>query len=274
MSQLKKDLIVTGIPRGGTTLTAALIDSLSNCVCLSEPGWQTKWFIEEKNANHLVKQVTGDFKEIRKKILKKEPIKDKRKADGSPLTNYFNVPKNGVRKKDEKFSKRSIILPVENKNFTLGMKHNAHYTSILPELIQSENFSIIAIIRHPVPTILSWLSLDIPISQGQLPAGESVWSELRDITKSKDDSLTKQVRIYDLFCQRYLEYSDHIHLIKYEDIVNNPSILTKLTGKTYERKLDLLNQNQNKIYDFKIEEKILKAVTMHAPHALKLYSLK
>src|SRR5438105_2062504 len=100
MSLLKKDLIVTGIPRGGTTLTAALIDNLSNCVCLSEPGWQTKWFLNGRNANKLTKQVTKDFKEIRKKILNNEPIKDKRKVDGTASTNYFDSPKNGVRQKD------------------------------------------------------------------------------------------------------------------------------------------------------------------------------
>jgi hypothetical protein len=273
VSQLKNDLIVTGIPRGGTTLTAALIDNLSNCVCLSEPGWQSKWFLEGKKAGTLVKLITADFQDVRKKILNKEPIKDKRKADGTPLTNYFQAPKNGVRQKDKKGGKRSIVFPVENENFTLGMKHNAHYTSILPELIQSDNFSIIAIIRHPVPTILSWLSLDIPISRGQLPAGEEVWSELRNITMSKDKLLMKQIRIYDLFCQRYLDYSSHIHLIKYEDIVNDSTIINKITGKTYEKELNMQNQNQSKHYEYKMEEKIREMITMHAPHALKLYSL-
>jgi len=273
MSELKNDLIVTGIPRSGTTLTASLIDNLSNSVCLSEPKWQAKWFLERKKSDDLVKLITADFQEIRKKILNKEPIEDKRQADGTSPTNYFKAPENGVRRKDKTFSNRSIVFQVDNENFMLGIKHNSHYTGILPELIQTGNFSIIAIIRHPIPTIMSWRTLDIPISNGVLPAAEKTWSELRDITGSNDRLLTKQVRIYDLFCQRYLEYSDQIHIIKYEDIVSDPSILTELSGKTYERKVDLFNQNQNKIYNLKKEEKIRKAIIKYAPHALKLYSL-
>jgi hypothetical protein len=34
------DLIVTGLPRSGLTLVAALIDYLPNSVCLNAPDWQ------------------------------------------------------------------------------------------------------------------------------------------------------------------------------------------------------------------------------------------
>lgn len=273
MSQLKKDLIVTGIPRGGTTLTAALIDNLSDSICLSEPHWQAKWFFEEKNADKLVQLVKKDYKKVRSKILHKEPIIDKRNSDGTPVTNYFGTKRKGSNKKNKIRQKRSIIFPNQSENFMLGMKHNAHYTCILPELIQSDHFSVIAVMRHPVPTILSWLSLDLPISKGQLPAAEKVWAELREITESKDNLLKKQVRIYDLFCQRYLDLQDKIHLLKYEDIVENPSILEELSGKNFERTLNVNNQNRSKMYDYQMEEKILEEISLYAPNALKLYPL-
>lgn len=273
MSQIKKDLIVTGIPRGGTTLTAALIDSLNDTICLSEPNWQGKWFFKEKKARKLVKLITEDFNVVREKILKQESIIDKRNSDGTPVTNYFGSQRKGPKQKNNPKLKRSITFPVKDENFTLGMKHNAHYTSILPELIQTDQFSIIAVMRHPVPTILSWLSLNLPISKGKLPAGEGVWTELREITDSNDQLLTKQVRIYDLFCQRYMELEKHIHLLKYEDIVKSPSILEELTGQIYERELNLDNRNRSKIYDYRMEDSILEEITRHAPHALKLYPL-
>ena len=40
---MARDLIISGIPRGGTTLTTALIDSLPNAVCLNEPQWHSDW---------------------------------------------------------------------------------------------------------------------------------------------------------------------------------------------------------------------------------------
>lgn len=39
MSRIR-NLIVTGIPRSGTTFTAAFVDGLDDAVCLSEPDWQ------------------------------------------------------------------------------------------------------------------------------------------------------------------------------------------------------------------------------------------
>jgi len=274
LTQLNRNLIVTGIPRGGTTLTGALIDNLSDCICLSEPDWQAKWFFENRNADGLAKLIKKDFQLVRKKILHSKPIIDKRNSDGSPVTNYFSSKRKGGKKINKMCLKRSIIFPIGNKDFTLGMKHNAHYTSILPQLVKMKYFSIIAVMRHPVPTILSWMSLNLPISRGKLPAGEGVWPELKLITESKEELLNRQVRIYDLFCQRYLEFSKDIHLFKYEDIVEDPSLFEKLTGKTYEKKLEINNQNRSKIYDFRNEEKILEAITRYAPHALKLYPLE
>lgn len=40
----KKNLIVIGMSRNGTTLTIALIDILSDSVCLSKPYWQDNLF--------------------------------------------------------------------------------------------------------------------------------------------------------------------------------------------------------------------------------------
>jgi hypothetical protein len=273
LTPFKKNVIVTGIPRGGTTLTAALLDNLTDFVCLSEPGWQAKWFFENKKADQLVRLIAKDFQSVRKKIIHSTPIIDKRNNDGSPVTNYFSTQRKGKRKDQKARLKRSIIFPIENPDFTLGMKHNAHYTGILPKLVKSDQFSIIAVIRHPVPTILSWMSLNLPISRGKLPAGEGVWAELKAITDSKEKLINKQARIYDLFCQRYLEFNNDIHLYKYEEIVEDPSLFEKLTGKTYEKKLELTNQNRSKIYDFRKEEKIIEAITRYAPHALKLYPL-
>ncbi|MDQ0200819.1 sulfotransferase domain-containing protein [Neobacillus ginsengisoli] len=272
MEKIKNDVIVTGIPRGGTTLTTALFDHLENAICLSEPPWQSIWFKNKKNAQKVTELIVNDYKKIRKNILDHIPVKDFRNKNGSPITNYFNEEINeGARKNVRK--KGEFVFKVKDENFLLGMKHNAHYTSILPQLIETDAFSIIAIVRHPIPTILSWKSLNIPVSQGRLPYGETFWKELRDITCSKDKSLLTLVKIYDLFCQRYLTLNHDIHLLKYEEIIRNPLLLEELTGRTYEKKIELTNQNQNKLYNISLADEIKELITLHAPHALKLYSM-
>jgi hypothetical protein len=103
--------------------------------------------LKKDNINELIQQVKKDFVKTRKKILSKNPIEDRRHKCGVPLTNYIKYNNNG----DTKKKINSFILDVENKSFLLGMKHNTHYTSILPHLINSNFCSVAALIKHPIP---------------------------------------------------------------------------------------------------------------------------
>ncbi|MEH7352349.1 sulfotransferase [Neobacillus drentensis] len=271
MTDFKKDVILTGIPRGGTTLSAALLDNLKNAVCLSEPRWQSPWFKNFKDVNKVTEFVMNDYKNIRNKIRDNKPIKDIRNKDGTPLTNYYSERRKGRRFNVRKHG--AFTFEIENENFLLAMKHNEHYTGILPQLLETGVFSIIAIVRHPVPTILSWKSLNLYISNGRMPYAEPFWKELREITCSSDKSLLTFVKIYDLFCQRYLSFSNEIHLLKYEKIIKNPQVFEELTGLTYKNKVELSSRNQSKNYNFALAEDIKNLITIHAPNALKLYQM-
>ena len=271
MTDFKKDVILTGIPRGGTTLSAALLDNLKNAVCLSEPRWQSPWFTNFKDVNKVTEFVMNDYKNIRQKIMDNKPIKDIRNKDGTPLTNYYSEGRKGRRFNVRKLG--AFTFEIENENFLLAMKHNEHYTGILPQLFETGVFSIIAIVRHPVPTILSWKSLNIYVSNGRMPYAEPFWKELRDITLSKDNSLLTLVKIYDLFCERYLSFRNEIHLLKYEEIIKNPQVFEELTGLTYKNKVKLSSRNQSKNYNFAIADEIKNLITIHAPNALKLYQM-
>ncbi|MFC7394398.1 hypothetical protein [Scopulibacillus cellulosilyticus] len=267
----KNNLIVTGIPRSGTTLTTALIDSLSNSVCLSEPAWQARLFKKTKNINELIKQIEKDFVKIRKRIVNHKPIEDRRHKDGTSLTNYIKYDEDGKAKKNK--NANQFILQVVNKDFLLGMKHNAHYSSILPNLVENNFFSVLAIVRHPIPTILSWQNVNFPISKGKLPGSERFWPEIKKISNSNDPLLLKQVRFYDLFCERYLSLADHMTLLKYETILESPKILEKLTNKSYETEIDISNRNKSKHYHLEMANDIRAYLERYAPHALELYSL-
>ena len=60
-----RDLIVTGIPRAGTTLLAACVDSLEDAVCLSEPEWQALWSQETKERLEYIARLSEDFDRVR-----------------------------------------------------------------------------------------------------------------------------------------------------------------------------------------------------------------
>lgn len=219
------DVIVTGIPRSGTTLTCALIDSLGDSVCLSEPPWQEDWPRQMPDARSYVDRLCGDFVETRKILLAGGSVEDRRHIDGSAITDY-HTSATGRESRDVcaavSFSRQGL-----SADFLLGMKHNAHFSCVLDDLVECGRFRIVAVVRHPLAVIRSWRALDLPISRGRLPAGERFWPELAAITASTNDVLLRQVRIYELFCARYARLADRITLLRYENIVADPGLVAR-----------------------------------------------
>jgi hypothetical protein len=222
---MKRDLIVTGIPRAGTTLTAALIDGLDDTVCLSEPSWQDAWPREFASADIYVQRLVDDFARVRAELLAGNPVVDRRGGDGSPVSDYFERPYQLIDFKRADLS----------DDFLLGMKHNAHYSCVLKQLVAQPAFNVIAIVRHPLDVIRSWQSVDIPIRQGRLPAAERFWPEIADIAQRTDDILLRQVLIYERFCERFLERRDVLTLLRYEDIVRDTGVVSRALGKAFVR---------------------------------------
>jgi hypothetical protein len=218
------DLIITGIPRSGTTLAAAIIDQAPDTLCLSEPDRHVDLMREAASAEDFVSSLCNEFDALRQTILAGGPVLDRRHADGALVTNYFTTPlANGHRA--AAYTMRGVIRPGLSADFVLGVKHNALYASVLPELVRSGRFRVIAIIRDPVALMMSWRSLDLPISRGRLPAGERFWLALAELTRADLDLTEKQLRICDLLLSRFEQLADRIAVVPYEEFVTNPARL-------------------------------------------------
>ncbi len=253
-----QNVLITGIPRSGTTLAAAMLDGLENSVCFSEPQWQVDWLEQQIDRKEYAQKVLDDFTHIRKKIRNNEIIQDRRNEDGRSLTNYFN------RQRTTQYVLKAMDKDLE-PGYLLATKHNAHYSAILDILSYAE-IPILVIIRHPVPTILSWLSLNLPISGGRLPAGERLSHEIKMIVESSEDILVKQVLIFDEFCKQYKRCQQHIHLLTYEEIVSDNQVFSKLFGRANIAPILIKNANQNPAYEHHLAEKIKAVIRKHATH--------
>lgn len=221
-------VLVTGIPRSGTTLVTAMINDLDRSLCLSEPSRHVEWLETSSSRREYADRVIGDFDSVLAEIKRNGKVFDRRSANGASVTNYFERGPGG--KVCEKFTVMEVSVTVEGEDFLLGFKHNAHYTGVLSEFADS-GIPILAIVRNPVDVILSWRSLTIPITFGRLPAAERFWPEIAAIVQSDSDILQKQVRIYSLFTKRYLEFSGAVNVLRYEDIVEQPAILAGHFGR-------------------------------------------
>lgn len=242
MLDRQKNIIITGIPRSGTTLLTAMIDSAPNAVGLHEPGWQAAWMHRNPGSTpeDFIKWLLGDFVLTRKRLLEGVPIPDRRAADGSRLTNYFRRGE-----KPQQMVKNFEIVPFVKQgltaNFTLAMKHNGLFISVLPDIIATSCFTIIAIIRSREEVLASWRRLDLPVSHGRMPAAEYYWPEMKHLVHTPMDLHTKQGKMYDLCVQRLMRHAGDIHIVRYEDFINNPHPAMRLTGvKDY---VDMVDRN-------------------------------
>jgi hypothetical protein len=218
------DLILTGLPRSGTTLAAAIIDRAPDALCLSEPESHVELMTRAADAEDFVARLGQEFDTVRRTILAGGSVLDRRHADGAPVTNYFADPAADGRR-ETAFTIRGIARPGLSADFVLGVKHNALYAAVLPEIIRSERFRVVAMVRDPVALLMSWQSLDLPISRGRLPAGERFWPELAALGKAELDLIDKQARIADLLFSRFAQWSDRIAVIPYEIFVTDPARL-------------------------------------------------
>ena len=80
---MARDIILTGIPRAGTSLAAQLIDMQVDSVCLGEPEWQRPH--PSLDARQFTEAIRHDFADIRQKLLAGIPVKDRRDASGEAL---------------------------------------------------------------------------------------------------------------------------------------------------------------------------------------------
>jgi hypothetical protein len=233
-----RNLILTGLPRSGTTLVCALIDSLRDAVCLSEPDWQDAWPREMNDRPAYAERIRQDFARVREVLLGGGEVSDRRAANGSAVTNYFPLASDGSRQ--PAYALQPFRRSGLSADFLLGMKQNAHYSCILDELARHEDFTIVAIVRHPLATIGSWRSAArLPIGHGRLPAAERFWPEIAHQAASTPDILLRQVGIYRLFCERYRALGSRIHLLRYEDIVDKPELLSAICGRDYVRTVEV-----------------------------------
>ena len=206
--------LLTGIPRSGTTLSCKLLNQHQHCLALHEPLDHNQIGDFNSTSDFVGKLVPVVYElqsQIRQKgsvvvgdarsLMEDNPVGDARDSQGKRVVAAL---------------RGTLDLPHEKIGHTnLFVKHNALFTALLPEL--AHHFEIIAIVRNPVDVLLSWMSVDLPVNRGSLPAAERFDSTLKESLAITSDVTLRQIHIYQWFCERF--QNNHITVVKYEDIV-------------------------------------------------------
>jgi hypothetical protein len=210
-------------------LAAAIIDQAPGCLCLSEPETHVELMRQAASAEDFVARVGQDFDAVRRRLLSDSSVLDRRSVGGTPITNYFTNPgPDGQR--ETSYTIHEITRPGLSADFVLGIKHVALYAAVLPQIVQSGRYCVVALVRDPVSLLMSWRSLDLPISRGRLPAGERFWPELRTLGRAELEMTEKQIRICDLLFGRFLRWAKRVAILRYEEFVADPARLLRMAG--------------------------------------------
>lgn len=255
-----QQIILTGIPRSGTTLTCHLLNKLPDCVALHEP--LTANVLVGQTQTNLISTIDSFFYEQREQILK----------TGTATSKTFNghVPDNPRAGLDPLTGKRISVsdgnmLMVSKKldeHFCLVIKQPVFFTGILEFLVTTNKFDCFAILRNPLAVLLSWNSVDMPVSKGRAPGAEAFSQALKVNLDSINNLYDRQIFLLNWFYQQYLTHLPKKKVIFYEDIINTKGkSLASIIKSAENLEAQLSSKNNNDLYNFDLKDILIKKIT-------------
>jgi hypothetical protein len=209
------DIVITGIPRSGTSYLCNLLHRYDNCVIVNEPPemGEAQMFAPTMHA------VKALHRSLRNSIIWNRPILNK-------LLHGKVVEDTMVK------NERSYYSPqVESADFVLGTKNPLAYLLRLREIREvMPNARIAVCIRNPFDTIASWKKSFDQMKNADVakwfkpryPAG--IDSELaREVLECRSASL-RRIWWWRLLAEVVLQLSDvRIQIVRYHELVANPT---------------------------------------------------
>lgn len=209
------ELIVTGIPRSGTSYLCAVLNRVEDCVAINEP---TEIFpILQTPPWHPALY----YRDLRRAILDGEAVSNKM-VDGRPIEDTAVVDR-----------RESWHPEVRTRGFTLATKNTLAYLARLREIRKGlPNALVVACVRDPVRTIASWKrtfahlreadvagirvgGIDDPV----LPLAHRL--RLEQIPRAETPELRRAL-FWRHLAEIVLEYEDDLLVLRYEDFVAAP----------------------------------------------------
>lgn len=210
------EILITGIPRSGTSYLCRLLHNIKDCIIINEPKQMFKRLNQE-----LPWEVVEFYQQLRVAILAGKAIENKFK-DGQVIENTIII--------DEHTTYQPTV---SRPDFLLGTKNTLGYMARLPQLQKVFPYAtIIANIRHPLDTIASW-----QLSFSHLKTADvanfvvgyvtdpllSSWQQerLQAIAKTTDIRL-KRALLWKYLADWLLKNQQFITIIRYEELVTKP----------------------------------------------------
>lgn len=249
----ERNVVLTGLPRGGTTLTCRLLNQLPDTVALHEPIPPGKFVgIDHEDVLDGVEQF---FLRMRRMIRRRgvafsKPIKGRITGHDGNLSRAEEIRRRESRKVRRKKSEKKIEIEKDlGRDFLLGIKSPGMFSALLPLL--KGRFPCYAIVRNPLAVLASWESYDRSTRAGRQPAAERYDADLRYTLDSTEDRVERQLYLLSWYFERFVRELPEEHVIRYEDLISSGGkALSVVTPAAESLDEPLSNWNLNPAYDW------------------------
>lgn len=203
------DVLLTGLPRSGTTLSCELLNRVPDTIALDEP-----MFGDQMGPG--LSDNVARFLETTRVRIREQGLAPSRHVQGRVDGSKVSEPDATAGRR--RLAKRGDVdVGRRSGTFTLVVKHNAAFTGALPDLCA--RFRVCAVVRHPLLVLGSWQTVPMNVRDGRVPAGERHDPELAGALAGLDDVLPRQLHLLRWFFGRFLEHLPRESIVRYEDIV-------------------------------------------------------
>jgi len=222
-----RELVITGIPRSGTSYLCNLLHRFDNCVVLNEP----EEIGPALEGGRLPWPVAAFFRDRRRDVWRGVPIKNKL-AEGEVVADTARA------------NEQTVYAPkVAGGNFVLGVKSTIPFLSRLAALRRvMPEARFVTCVRNPLDTIASWKTSFAHLREADVKAirighpgdpglSEERRAELMRIA-SIGDLAVRRAEWWNYLAGLILEAREDSVVVRYEDLVGDPmGQMGRVTGE-------------------------------------------
>jgi len=253
-------VLLTGLPRSGTTLACELLNQLPDTVALDEPiaGESFKgWTSMQSSANEPAPDAGSRVVDNTVQFL--QGMRDSIAQSGKAVSRHVGGRVSGAEKIADDEQRAGVRREVAERGevkidkelseeFLLVVKHPAEFTAVLDLL--AEQFPVYAVIRNPLSLLTSWQTVPLAVRRGRSPFAETVDRDLANALGGIDATVDRQLHLLGWFFQKYRSVLPQEQVIRYESIVESRgkalSVVTPAANALDER---LESRNRAAVYD-------------------------
>lgn len=240
-----KTILLTGLPRSGTTLVCNLLTSLPNVVALNEPMKVTE--LSDMTTEQQFAAINQFVAENRYSLLK-SGVAISKHIEGQIPDNTFrnNVSNEGLRVSLVEHGQIKLD-KILTEDFVLAIKHNAAFAYLLNKLVL--RYNCFGIIRNPLAVLWSWQTVNLNIHYGHIPVGEAFDADLRETLNKIESVFDRQLYILNWFFTKFDQNLPLEQIIRYEHVINsNGRCLEVISPIANSIHASLKSLNKNPLY--------------------------